>query len=63
MMLQNILAGMKDFDDEAAQLSSLSELCELLSISSEESLATFPIEQIVPVLVRDYTVSTQWLYW
>lgn len=45
------MAGMKQFDDEGAQLSSLSELCELLSISTEESLTTFPIEQVVPLLV------------
>lgn len=49
--LQGIMAGMKQFDDEGAQLSSLSELCELLSISTEESLTTFPIEQVVPLLV------------
>lgn len=51
-VLQGILSGMKQFDDEGAQLSSLSELCELLSISTEESLSTFPIEQVVPLLVR-----------
>jgi E3 ubiquitin-protein ligase TRIP12 len=50
-VLQGIIAGMKQFDDEGAQLSSLSELCELLSISTEESLTTFPIEQVVPLLV------------
>jgi hypothetical protein len=50
-VLQGIITGMKQFDDEGAQLSSLSELCELLSISTEESLTTFPIEQVVPLLV------------
>ncbi|KAF6266557.1 hypothetical protein COO60DRAFT_1697133 [Scenedesmus sp. NREL 46B-D3] len=50
--IKGIMAGMKQFDDEGAQLSSLSELCELLSISTEESLTTFPIEQVVPLLVQ-----------
>lgn len=49
--LQGILSGLKQVDDEAAQLASLSDLCELLSISTEESLTTFPVEQIVPMLV------------
>lgn len=50
--LQGILSGLKQVDDETAQLASLSDLCELLSISTEESLTTFPVEQIVPLLVR-----------
>jgi hypothetical protein len=56
--LQGIMAGMKQFDDEGAQLSSLSELCELLSISTEESLTTFPIEQVVPLLVSTCSSSS-----
>lgn len=51
--LQNIISGMKQFEDETAQLSALTELCELLSISTEESLTTFPVEQVVPLLVSD----------
>ena len=35
----------------ADSIEELSELCELLSISTEESLTTFPIEQVVPLLV------------
>ena len=30
----------------------LTELCEYLSISTEENLVAFPSEQIVPLLVR-----------
>lgn len=39
-------------DNETAQLDALSQLNELLSISNEESLSVFPVEQLVPVLVR-----------
>lgn len=50
-VLQSIMAGLKQSDDETAQLTALSDLCEHLSISTEESLATFPVEQVVPLLV------------
>ena len=56
--LQGIIAGMKQFDDDSAQLSSLTELCELLSISTEESLSAFPVEQVVPLLVSVTSVMT-----
>lgn len=36
-----------------AQLAGLTELCEYLSISTEESLMAFPTEQVVPLLVGD----------
>lgn len=50
-VLQSIMVGLKQVDDESAQLTSLTDLCEHLSISTEESLATFPVEQVVPLLV------------
>jgi hypothetical protein len=53
------MAGLKQADDDAAQLAALSDLCELLSISTEESLATFPVDQMVPLLVRD--VQRSWV--
>lgn len=46
------MTGLRQMDDEVAQLSALSELNELLSISTEDNLATFPIESMVPLLVR-----------
>jgi len=49
---QSIISGLRQFEDEGAQLSALTELSELLSISQEESLAaTVPVEQVVPLLV------------
>lgn len=35
------------------QLSGLTELCEYLSISTEDTLAAFPTEQVVPLLVSE----------
>lgn len=57
---QSILAGLRQEEDETAQLSALSELCELLSISTEESLASFPIESIVPLLVSTPPAGLHW---
>jgi len=51
-VVQTILTGLKQSDDENAQLTALTDLCEHLSISTEESLTTFPVEQVVPLLVR-----------
>ncbi|KIY98523.1 E3 ubiquitin-protein ligase TRIP12, partial [Monoraphidium neglectum] len=51
--IKGILSGLRQFEDEGAQLSALTELSELLSISQEESLAaTMPVEQVVPLLVQ-----------
>lgn len=58
-VLQSIMAGLKQSDDESAQLTALTDLCEHLSISTEESLATFPVEQVVPLLVRRFCTRLQ----
>lgn len=49
--MKGILAGLRS-EDESLQFPALTELCELLSISTEESLTMFPIEQTVPLLVN-----------
>ncbi len=51
---QGILVQLQQDDDEVAQLEALNQLNELLSISSEESLSIFPVEQLVPVLVSPH---------
>jgi hypothetical protein len=56
-VLQSIMVGLKQSDDESAQLTALTDLCEHLSISTEESLATFPVEQVVPLLVSRVACS------
>ena len=47
---QAILAQLRD-EDEMAQLGGMTELCEYLSISTEDNLVAFPTEQVVPLLV------------
>ena len=47
---QSILVQLRQ-DDEMQQLDGLGQLCELLSVSTEESLSVVPVESLVPVLV------------
>jgi E3 ubiquitin-protein ligase TRIP12 len=53
-VVQGFLVQLRQDDNETAQLDALSQLNELLSISNEESLSVFPVEQLVPVLVRSF---------
>ena len=52
LSLAAILSSLRQADDESAQVGALTELCEALSISTEDTLASFPIESCVPILVR-----------
>ncbi len=47
---QEVVAGLRT-DDEMQQLEALSHLCEVLSMSTDDMLAAFPVEQTVPLLV------------
>ncbi|CAJ1972976.1 unnamed protein product, partial [Sphenostylis stenocarpa] len=49
--LKKILAGLRADGEEARQLEALSQLCDMLSIGTEESLSTFSVDSFVPVLV------------
>lgn len=49
--LKRILAGLQAHGDESRQLQSLMQLCEMLSIGTEDSLAAFPVDAFVPILV------------
>uniref|UniRef100_A0A0E0MDG3 HECT-type E3 ubiquitin transferase n=1 Tax=Oryza punctata TaxID=4537 RepID=A0A0E0MDG3_ORYPU len=49
--LKRILSGLQSDGDESRQLQSLMQLCEMLSIGTEESLAAFPVDAFVPILV------------
>ena len=51
MLVQGILMQLRQEDNEVQQLDGLGQLCELLSVSTEESLSVFPVEQLAPVLV------------
>ncbi|MCO5547735.1 hypothetical protein L7F22_001186 [Adiantum nelumboides] len=48
--LKRILLGLKADGEEGCQLEALSQLCELLSIRTEESLSSFSVDSFVPVL-------------
>ena len=50
--LKEILAGLRADGDDTRQVMALNELCELLVISSEESLITLSVDAFVPVLVN-----------
>jgi len=49
--LKRILASLQAHGDESRQLQSLMQLCEMLSIGTEDSLAAFPVDAFVPILV------------
>ncbi|KAJ4964350.1 hypothetical protein NE237_024289 [Protea cynaroides] len=49
--LKKILAGLRADGEEGRQVEALTQLCELLSIGTEESLSTFSVDSFVPVLV------------
>ena len=51
---------LKQEDDEMSQLDALTQLNELLAISNEESLSLFPLDQLIPALVRHYSPSRQY---
>jgi E3 ubiquitin-protein ligase TRIP12 len=51
--LKPILLGLKRYDDEQSQIAALTELCDVLTVSSEETLvACFSCEAFMPPLVE-----------
>ncbi|KAK7312253.1 hypothetical protein VNO77_36002 [Canavalia gladiata] len=49
--LKKILFGLRADGEEGRQVEALTQLCEMLSIGTEESLSTFSVDSFVPVLV------------
>lgn len=49
--LTKILAGLRADGEEGRQVEALTQLCEMLSIGTEESLGAFSVDSFVPVLV------------
>ncbi|CAL5377006.1 unnamed protein product [Camellia sinensis] len=49
--LKKILAGLRADGEEGKQIEALTQLCEMLSIGTEESLSTFSVDSFAPVLV------------
>ncbi|KAK6916719.1 HECT domain [Dillenia turbinata] len=49
--LKKILSGLRSDGEEGRQVEALTQLCDMLSMGSEESLSTFSVDSFVPVLV------------
>lgn len=49
--LKKILSGLRAEGEEGKQVEALTQLCEMLSIGTEDSLSTFSVDSFVPVLV------------
>lgn len=50
--VQHLLQGLQATGDEAQQLSAVMEMCQILVMGNEDSLAGFPIKQVVPALIQ-----------
>ncbi|CAH8305538.1 unnamed protein product [Eruca vesicaria subsp. sativa] len=48
---KKILSGLRSHGEEGKQVEALTQLCEMLSIGTEDSLSTFSVDSFVPVLV------------
>ncbi|KAL0356582.1 UNVERIFIED_CONTAM: E3 ubiquitin-protein ligase UPL3 [Sesamum calycinum] len=49
--LKKILSGLRADGEEGKQVEALTQLCDILSIGTEDSLSTFSVDSFVPVLV------------
>ncbi|XP_071716765.1 E3 ubiquitin-protein ligase UPL3-like isoform X2 [Rutidosis leptorrhynchoides] len=49
--LKKILSGLRADGEEGKQVEALTQLCDMLSIGTEDSLSTFSVDSFVPVLV------------
>uniref|UniRef100_A0A1J3H294 HECT-type E3 ubiquitin transferase n=1 Tax=Noccaea caerulescens TaxID=107243 RepID=A0A1J3H294_NOCCA len=49
--MKKILSGLRSEGEEGKQVEALTQLCEMLSIGTEDSLSTFSVDSFVPVLV------------
>ncbi|PKA56014.1 E3 ubiquitin-protein ligase UPL3 [Apostasia shenzhenica] len=49
--LKKILSGLRADGEEGRQVEALTQLCELLSIGTEDSLGSFSVDSFVPLLV------------
>jgi len=48
---QQLLQSLQSAKDEGQQLSAVIEMCQLLVMGNEDTLAGFPIKQVVPALI------------
>lgn len=47
-----LLQGLQALGDEGQQLQAVMEMCQLLVMGNEDTLAGFPVKQVVPVLIN-----------
>lgn len=47
-----LLQGLQATGDEGQQLQAVMEMCQLLVMGNEDTLAGFPVKQVVPVLIN-----------
>lgn len=45
------MAGLQATGDEGQQLQAVIEMCQLLVMGNEDTLAGFPVRQVVPALI------------
>ncbi|XP_035227054.1 E3 ubiquitin-protein ligase TRIP12-like [Stegodyphus dumicola] len=50
--VQQLLQGLQADGDEGQQLQAVIEMCQLLVMGNEDTLAGFPVKQVVPVLIK-----------
>ncbi|XP_064639626.1 E3 ubiquitin-protein ligase TRIP12-like isoform X2 [Lineus longissimus] len=48
---QQLLQGLQASGDEGSQLTAVIEMCQLLVMGNEDTLAGFPVKQVVPALI------------
>lgn len=48
---QQLLQGLQAVGDEGQQLQAVIEMCQMLVMGNEDTLAGFPIKQVVPALI------------
>ncbi|XP_071085244.1 E3 ubiquitin-protein ligase TRIP12-like isoform X2 [Haliotis cracherodii] len=49
--VQQLLQGLQASGDEGQQLTAVMEMCQLLVMGNEDSLAGYPVKQVVPALI------------
>lgn len=54
---QQLLQGLQSTGDEGQQLQAVIEMCQMLVMGNEDTLAGFPVKQVVPALITLLTMD------
>ncbi|KAG8267411.1 Ubiquitin-protein ligase [Homalodisca vitripennis] len=54
---QQLLQGLQASGDEGQQLQAVIEMCQMLVMGNEDTLAGFPVKQVVPALITLLTME------